>query len=68
VNVPLVPIRCPRPQCDKKLGEGLEGTYIAQCPRCGWFVTVVRLEGKTVKAVAISPMTVDDTRRPMVYR
>lgn len=66
MNVPLIPIRCP--QCHKKLGEGLEGTYIARCRGCGWFVTVVRdMDGGT-QSKAISPVKVDGIPRAVVYR
>jgi len=50
------------------LGEGLEGTYIARCRGCGWFVTVVRdIDGGT-QSKAISPVKVDGIPRAVVYR
>jgi phage FluMu protein Com len=56
MTIALIPIRCP--QCRKKLGEGLEGTYLNQCPRCHSLVTVVREDGKTIRVAAISPVRV----------
>jgi hypothetical protein len=36
----LTPIRCPN--CDKKLGEGLDGTYWGKCRGCGHLVRIVQ--------------------------
>jgi hypothetical protein len=36
----LTPIRCP--YCDKKLGEGLDGTYWGKCRGCGHLVRIVQ--------------------------
>jgi hypothetical protein len=33
-------VRCPTPDCGKKLGEYLSGTYRTICPRCKQLVTI----------------------------
>lgn len=63
------PLRCPRPQCRKKMGDDLDtGTYRNQCPRCRWFVTITRRDGKTVLAKAAAPVIVDNQRIAVIYR
>ena len=45
-------VRCPNPNCGKKLGETLEGRYQSMCPRCKRWITIVRRNGIDVIATA----------------
>jgi|3_EtaG_2_1085321.scaffolds.fasta_scaffold144219_2 DNA-directed RNA polymerase subunit RPC12/RpoP len=61
-------LRCPRPQCRKKMGDNLEGTYKNRCPRCGWFVTIVMRDGETIQAEALAPVLIDKALGTVIYR